>query len=236
MAKLSSSLNKLSIKHVQIDKAHFQMVLMVSAATVAVVFALFASQALFKQISYQNKVISLRSKADKVLEANVKSAQTLENSYNAFADSTESVLGNNDNNAKIVLDALPSKYDFPAVVSSLSYLAKISGVSLSDVSGTDLELTAEQQSATPKLVEIPFDVTVKGSYQSVQKFVENMQKSIRPFQIVRTDFKGNDTDMTLTVSAKTFYQPEKLLQLKEEVVSGTKATTKAKTTTKGTAK
>lgn len=233
MAGLSKNFSKLSVKHIQIDKAHLQMVIVISVATVVFVFSAFAVQALFKQISYQNKVIGLRSKANKTLTSNVAAAQALETSYNAFNDSSESVLGNNTKNAKIVLNALPSKYDFPAVVSSVSYLAKISGVGLSDISGNDEELTAEQQSANPQVVEIPFSVTVAGSYASVQKFIENVQKSIRPFEVLTTDFRGSDATMSATISMKTFYQPEKQLQLQEEVVSNTKAKAK-KTTTTGT--
>lgn len=241
MKSLPNNFSKLSIKHVQIDKAHLQMVVMVSVATVVVVFTLFAGQALLKQISYQNKVLALRSKADKTLQANVKSAQTLQTAYKAFDDSQESVLGNSQKNAKIVLDALPSKYDFPAVVSSISYLANISGVALADVSGTDLELTAEQQSISPKVVDIPFTLTVKGSYASVQNFVTNMQKSIRPFQIIDATFKGSESDMSMTINAKTFYQPEKQLQLKVEVVPSTTKkvivkTSTATSATKGTTK
>lgn len=234
MAKLGKNFNKLSVRHIQIDRAHLQMITVISIATVVLVFSIFALQALSKQISYQNKVIGLRSKANKTLQANVKSAQALETAYNAFNDSSESVLGNNEKNARIVLNALPSKYDFPAVVSSLSFLAKSSGVALGDVSGTDQELTAEQQSTEPKVVEIPFDVTVTGSYTSIQKFVENVQKSIRPFQVLTSDFRGSDASMTARISMKTFYQPEKQLQLKEEIVPGSaaKKTTTTKTGTK----
>jgi hypothetical protein len=58
---------KVSTKHLQIDKANQLILVAAAATTVVVVFSLVAAQALVKQMSYQNKVISMREAANKQL-------------------------------------------------------------------------------------------------------------------------------------------------------------------------
>jgi hypothetical protein len=220
---------QVSSKHLQIDKANSLILISAAITTVIVVFSLVAAQSLIKQMSYQNKVISLRSKANKQLGDNVKSVTALKTSFEAFENSSESVIGTPDKNSKIVLDALPSKYDFPALATSLEGLITESGSSVQGITGTDNEALAAQNSASPQAVEIPFSISSKGSFVSAQTLITNMQRSIRPFTITALNLSGSDTALQARVTAKTYYQPEKRLEVQQKVIAGPKGT--AKTTT-----
>jgi cell division protein FtsL len=77
MAKLNSDNFKLSSKRLQIDKSNTKVLIYISLAVVALVFALVASLSLWKQIQYQNKVLSLRNKAVDQLEKNKKATAQL---------------------------------------------------------------------------------------------------------------------------------------------------------------
>lgn len=215
-----------SIKHLQIDKVNTR-ILVASATTVAiVVFCLVAGYSLIKQMNYQNKVIGLRGDASKQLEANIASTETLVKSYEAFEGANESIIGTPDKNSVIVLDALPSKYDFPALATSLDELIVGAGAKVTSITGTDNEATAEQDSIIPQPIEIPFEFNAAGSLSVLQQLVKDMERSIRPFQMTSLAISGDSNNLHMDVSAKTYYQPEKRLDIQQSVVSGSGDLTK----------
>ena len=228
--------SRVSIKHLQIDKANMQVVIAVAAAAAIVIFAIIASLSLFNKMKYQNKVISLRSKANKQLEANIVATTALVKSYEAFDGAAESVIGNSDKNSTVVLNALPSKYDYPALLSSLEALISNSGSKITSITGTDDAANAQNNSIAPKPVEIPFEITASGNYASSQKLVTDLERSTRPFQITALTLTGKDAELTTVVKAKTYYQPETKLGIKEELVPNGTASVGDKTTDASTQK
>ena len=220
-----------SIKHIQISKANSTMLVASALTTAIVVFSLIALNSLYKQMSYQSKVIGLRNKANKQLEANIKSVNALKISYQTFEEERESVIGTADKNSKIVLDSLPSKYDFPALATSVDGIVVDSGATTTNITGTDAEASAEQDSINPQPVDIPFEVSASGNYTVIQKLIVNMQRSIRPIKVETLKLSGNEGNMKVDISAITYYQPEKRLGIQEKVVPGpTKKAAKQKTT------
>jgi len=224
---------KVSIKHIQIDKANTLVLISAAITAAIVVFSIVASRALWTQMSYQNKVIGLRSKAEKQLKANVESAKTLETAYKTFEDSTESAIGTPDKNSKIVLDALPSKYDFPALATSLEGVITASGNKITAITGTDNEAQAAQDSASPKPIEMPFELTANGGAVNIENLIVNLERSIRPISISSLSLSGSDTTLQLRIGAITYYQPEKKLEIQQNVITNGKST---KTTTNSTVK
>lgn len=218
----------LSSKRVQIDKANVNIVIAVSVAAFVLVFSLIASKSLLAQRSYQAKVIAKKEVANKQLLDNLKAADSLVSSYKQFVSTPNNVIGGNPvgqgdrdgDNAKIVLDALPSKYDFPALATSLEKILTDQNYKITGITGTDDELnqSALKQSSTPVTVEIPFSVAVSGNYASMQNLLQVFERSIRPFKIQTLSFSGKDQELNATVTALTYYQPEKTLNIRTEVV------------------
>lgn len=218
---------KKSSKRVQIDKAIGTIVLVMSATAVVTAFSLVTIKALISQYSYQSRVISLEKTALKVAEADVKAAQSLSTTYKEFNSSPQNIIGGtlagvgpqDGDNAKIILDALPSKYDFPAVISSLEKLAKERGFKIDSLSGTDdVTLADASASATPVAVDMPFQLAVTGSYASIQEFVGVLDRSIRPISVGTMQISGSDTSISVVLSGKTYYQPAKTLKVVTKVV------------------
>jgi hypothetical protein len=216
-------------KRVLIDKANITVVVTVSIAAFITIFSLVATKALWSQQAYQVRVIHKREKARDQLVANIKAADTLTSSYQQFESATENVIGGSavgsgerdGDNARIVLDALPSKYDFPALATSLEKLVKGQNLTLDSITGIDDESNQQKtaSSATPQAIEMPFKVDVKGGYDNIQNLITVFEHSIRPFSINQLEFKaGQGTDISLSVDAKTYYQPEKSFEFKSEVV------------------
>ncbi|MFZ1484007.1 MAG: hypothetical protein WAS36_03265 [Candidatus Saccharimonadales bacterium] len=214
-------------KRALIDKTNTTIVIIVSIAAFVSVFSLVATKTLVSQIAYQNRVISDKRAAVKQLTINNENMDKLKVSYNAFTGSTSNVLdgistgiGPKDgDNAKIVLDALPNVYDFPATVASVQVLAASNGT-LSGISGTDNEVqeASNRLSATPNAVQIPFDMTSKGNYQQLVGLISALQRSIRPIEVQTLDVTGESGELNINIKAATYYQPGKSLAIKTKVV------------------
>jgi hypothetical protein len=222
---------RVSVKHLQIDKANSRMVIATAVATAIVIFSAVASVSLVKQMSYQNKVINLRNKANKQLTANLAAVSTLTASYQTFDSASESVIGNSTKNSVVVLDALPSKYDFPALTTSLESIIVGSGNKVSSITGTDNEAQAQQDSINPQPIQIPFQISASGSFVSVQKLIADLERSIRPVQISEIDLSGSDSNLQANITANTYYQPEKQLGIQQQVVTNGKTKASSTTTT-----
>jgi len=217
-----------SLKRALIEKSNTTIVVVTSVAAFIVVFSLVASWSLFNQFLYQNKVIGLNRTALDQLNKDIESTKSLETSYNAFISTPVNAIGGNPQgtgsqdgtNAKIILDALPSKYDYPALVTSLENILTSQAVQIQSITGTDDAVTqaANQSSAAPTPQPMPFQVVVTGNYQAIQNVVNAFQRSVRPFQVQTMELSGDQSQLTLTINAQTYWQPAKNLDISSEVV------------------
>lgn len=223
MAKITKS-----AKQIQIDKANSSIVIIVSIASIFTAFSLVAVKALLSQSSYQSHVISQQSAALKIAKADVAAVNSLKASYTAFDGASTNIIGgsstgtgNQDGgNSKIVLDALPSQYDFPALVTSLEKLMTDRGVKLTTLSGVDDAAQADiASSAAPRPVEIPFQLGISGNYTQIQQSVDAIEHAIRPIKISTMQLSGTEGAFSLTIAAKTYYQPPKNLNVTPKVVT-----------------
>lgn len=229
MSKINTDNFRLSTKRLQIEKSNTKVLIAISVAVVFLVFSLVATQALYKQLKYQNKVISLRNQAVDQLKKNISATKELEAQYIVFDTASKSIIGNSDPNSKVVLNALPSKYDFPALATSLEALLSTSGVAIDSINGVDDQVTAEQSSVSPKPIEIPFTITAKGSYASIQDLVKNIERSTRPIKIVNISLKGTDSNIQASIKGITYYQPLKNLDLEKKIIAPTETKKVVKT-------
>ena len=216
-----------SQKHQLINKANSNMVIAVSISAFIVVFCLVASKSLLDQRSYQARVITKKKAALAQLESNNQDAQELVARYESFVNTSTNIIGGetsgddadrDGDNAKIILDALPSQYDFPAVATSLEKILDDRKFTVNGISGEDDVLNQQNQDAGSGPIEMPFEIDVTGKYSSVQSFIEYLERSIRPIQINQLGFEGRDEELTITINGQTYYQPAKTLDIKKEIV------------------
>jgi hypothetical protein len=57
-----------------------------------------------------------------------------------------------------------------------------------------------------------------GPYQSIENVITDVQNSIRPIQIQSMQLSGDESDIQLTVTAQTFYQPEQNFSITQKAV------------------
>jgi hypothetical protein len=219
---------QISLKRVGVDKANARIVLIAAAAAFLSTFFLIASYSLFGQVTYQNKVISEKKKAVKQLQANLTARDELVDKYKDFIATPQNLLDGNPtgtgpldgSNAKLVLDSLPSKYDFPALASSVEKVMGEHKVALKDLTGNDDEVaqSAAEVNGKAQPVEVPFVVSAVGNYDGAKEAVGALYRSIRPVQIDKLQIAGDSAEMTMTVTAKTYYQPESAVNITKKVV------------------
>lgn len=220
---------QISTKRLAISQANAQMIGIVAGAVFVTIFCLIASKAVVAQNSYRSRVITAKTTARNQLQSNIKAVDQLTKSYQKFVGHETNIIGGSDtgtgdsdgDNARIILDSLPSSYDFPALTSSLEKIMAARGIDISTIIGTDDEVNqqANATSPSPQAVPIPFSFTVNNAnYDAVKKLVDTLQLSIRPIQIDGIDISGAATSMVISVKAHTYYQPQKSLTIKKQVV------------------
>lgn len=228
MADKNKSNSRLSVKRVLIDKSQSRMLVATAIAAFMAAFALVGGKMMIDQIMYQNRVISAKKDAVKQLRTNAQAASSLVTSYKTFISTSKNVLGGNPqgtgpqdgDNAKLVLDALPSKYDFPALATSVEQITKSQGMSVDSISGSDDEVNqvGNESSPNPEPIAMPFQLTANGNYQQAQQLIATFDKSIRPFQIKKMQISGGQSNMSVQIEAQSFYQPAKNFNITKKVV------------------
>lgn len=219
--------SQFSVKHLEVSKANTMVVAVIAVAAFVTTFSLVASRSLLAKRSYQSKVITEKEKAVDQLRANIAAVDSLTNSYKSFVDRPENIIGGasagegdqDGDNAKIILDALPSKYDFPALATSIEKMLVSRNYSIDAINGTDDEVAQSTAvTSSNQAIEMPFQLSVNGNYTSMQELVRILERSIRPIQIESLRMTGNDGLLQMNIDAKTFYQPEKTLNITKKVV------------------
>ena len=209
----------------EIDKDQSTMILVIAIAAIVSVFCLVSAKALLSQAAYQRRVVNARHAAASQLEANIQNANTLSNQYtNVFeGTSATNVIGGKNttaasaqppdgDNGRIVLDALPTTYDFPALLTSMSKLLANDNIGAPSIGGTDdSSSVSSSPSSNPQPVSISLSISGSGSYSDVQNLFKDMERSIRPFDITKLTLSGNESTMSFSVEVTTYYQPAKTL-------------------------
>jgi hypothetical protein len=227
--KLKANLKSASFKpkSVQLNKAQSRLLSIVVGATVVTVFCLTSAKVLLNQAMYQQRVISARNASVKQLNDNVKNASALSAQYKSvfLGSDGENIIGGSSvpggnpsgkdgDNGKIVLDALPTTYDFPALLTSLSKLLGTDGVGAQSIGGSD-QAVSINSSPTYSPQPQPINLTVSGAstYTGSKQLIKDLERSIRPFDVTHLTLAGNESNMLVTMDLTTYYQPAKTLSI-----------------------
>jgi hypothetical protein len=220
-----------SMKRLQISKIQSNIILTVSIAAAVIVFCMVSVNALLHQAAYQKKVIDARHTSLKQLKDNYNSANALVAQYKSFEESHPvNVIGGKNttnpkanapdgDNARIILNALPSKYDFPALVSSLSRILTSNRIGSPAISAVDQSETINANASNnPAVQPIPLTLSGYGTYNVIRGLVASLERSTRPYDVSAIYITGSQENMTVTISATTYFQPPTSLSSSKEEV------------------
>lgn len=215
---MTESKTRTSIKHAIIDKTNTRIVATVAVAVFIVIFCLFSIRSLVSQGLYQNRVISEKKDALSELKKNRSAITELQESYESFNSEVVNVLGGNPSgdgptdgeNVKIVLDSLPSEYDYPALSSSIEKILSENGYTIDSIGGTEDPSQVQAGSETvsdPVPIEISYPIAVDSDALGIRLLLEKTEKSIRPFVIESFELSGSGSNLSAEISMKTYYMP-----------------------------
>jgi hypothetical protein len=220
---------KLDVKstRLKLDKAQSSMMITVAAATAVAVFCLLGVKSLISQAAYQNRVISARHASIKQVNTNIANANNLANHYNTVfeGDSPANIIGGRNvksdqaqppdgDNGTIILHALPTTYDFPALLTSISKILSSHGIGSQSITGSDQSPDFKSDPVpNPKPIQIDLSASGTSTYDGTQQVIRDFERSIRPFDITRVSLTGNQSSMTLSLDLTTFYQQAKTTAL-----------------------
>ena len=163
---------------------------------------------MWDQAQYNSRVNASKELARNILRTNIANADSLKTSFTALDKEDNIIPGQgNKKNSAVILDALPRKYDFPALRTSIDKLTDLSGVKLASFTGNDEEAVAIAKMAQPTPQEVPFSLTIDGSYKQIVKFMQFLGSTIRPMKIVQLRLSGTDSTMSASMDVVTYYQP-----------------------------
>jgi hypothetical protein len=211
-----------SVKHLQISKSQSTVLGIIVATVVIVIFSLFATKALILKGSYQRRALHARRNVVDQLKKNYDSANQLFSQYKVFADQDPNILGGTVNgqtnldgaNPRIVLDALPSQYDAPALATSIEKIMTGRGLSIAALSLNDDPVSnSDQPQSQPTAKPMTFSFAGTTDYANAAQLFKDFEHSIRPFDLNTLEINGTDAKLNLTAAMTTYFQPAKSLNL-----------------------
>jgi len=211
-----------SVKHEIINKDSTRIVTIVAGTVFLVVFCGFAFKTLFSQSLYHNRVIGEKEKALRQLESNKEAVEELEQSYTAFVGEAENILSGSPggdgpldgDNAKIVLDALPGIYDYPALSSSFEKILLGGGYTISSLGGTEEQGVGGEATSDVKPINIPYAFSFVSTVEGSKDLLKTLERSIRPMNVdsiaIQVQAGGQlETEVTL----HTYFTQQKTFEL-----------------------
>lgn len=218
-------------KQLKIDKSNSTVLVVVAAATAIIVFCLFSYKALLTQGSYQRRVVNEKHNTVEQLKSNLENAKTLSSQFATFDSANPNAIGGKSNvpanspppdgsNSRIVLDALPTSYDFAALLSSLNLVLELNGIgnkTIGQVSQTEGQAGDPQADPQPVIIQsIPLGG--EANYGHIQNLVKDLERSIRPFDVMALELSGFNSQMNISMDVNTYFQPAKGVVLEQKEV------------------
>lgn len=203
---MNGAIKQVATKRDQVKKAGSTVFIVVAFSAVIVMFSLISMRFLWEKKSYNDRVITAKTKARNEVTQNLENLDKLAEQYPQLNSSAST-------NSKTILHALPPTYDYAALASSIDYLATSSGVQSNTSIGEDMSASAVNSSPTSQPVELPISMQVSGNYDTIKQYILNLERSIRPITINSVTFNGANSSLQATIQATTYYQPARSLDV-----------------------
>lgn len=215
-------------KRTQISKANRTMFAWVAVSSVVLGFALVGTIFLFQMLLFNERVLTQKEKTISILKINNDQVDDLEAQVRVL-DTNQALIdikaNPNDQAIQVILDALPSDRNELALGASLQkkLLAGIPGLTVNsvqfqDISSSDSNVQTASEDASSGPFEIPFRLSVSGSETALKQALSNLERSIRTIDITSITIESQGSSRTLTIEARAFYEPARVVELKDKVV------------------
>ena len=221
-------------KRTQIAKANRMMFAWVAGVSAIFGVALVAAIFLTQMLLYNEKVLQEKARTISTLDSNNKNISSLESQIRVL-DTNQALLSAKakpeDQAIQVILDALPSDANSLALGASLQnkLLAGIPNLSLDSLQvdpvvgieslngdATTVNAAALDESSVQNSISFRFSVT--GDEVSLKQALQNLEKSIRTINVTSFKIESQGTKRVLSVEALAYYEPSRIVQLKDVTV------------------
>lgn len=206
-----------------ISQSSKKMFLWVAGASVVVGFALVIAWFLYQKIDYRGKVISAKLDTEKVLDSNIKNAETLASQIKVL-ETNEGLQAlkakSSDKALQVILDALPADNNQLALGASLQeiLIGKAENVELESLSVGEISSGTSAASAGSAEV-IPFSASISsGSIDSLMGLLRRLEASIRTINIDNIKLEQSSNSAKIFIQGHAYYMPEVTIQLTDKKV------------------
>lgn len=220
-------------KRAQISKASKTMFIWVAGASVVLGIALVGVIFLVQIIMYNERVLKVKDTTIATLKANNSNISDLKLQVRALdvnQNLIDSRAQSSDMAVQVILDALPSQANSLAFGASLQkkLLAGVNDISIDRINVDPIAGVETAANTAPTATsagsagsnEITFSFTVSGTSFALQEVFKNLERSIRTIDITsfKLDGSGNSNNLSLSINGRAYYEPERVVELKDEVV------------------
>lgn len=220
-------------KRTQISKANRTMFLWIAAVSALVGFAFVGSLFLGQKLVFNEKVLAEKNKTVSVLKANNANISELEAQVRILDNNAALIAAKakpTDQAIQVILDALPSDANSLALGASLQnkLLANINGLTIESLqvdpvvgvetlsdSGAVQDASVASTTTQP---EIAFRFSVNGNEDALKEVLRRLERSIRTIDVLSLRIENQGTSRILTVQARGFYEPTRVVELKDKAV------------------
>lgn len=217
-------------KRAQINKASQMMFLWIVGVSAVVGFSVVLIIFLAQKIWFGEKVIAEKLNTVSVLEQNIGVVDELKDNVRVLNTNVNLLAVRADDNdpaLQSVLDALPADANSTAMASSLQtkLLSGVPGVTIESlkvdpIGGVETE-DASSDAVSDVAGEISFTFSVSASKQNqsgLRKVLQQLEKSIRPFNIVDLTIESQGARVVMTARGVGYYEPAQQVALTDKVV------------------
>ncbi len=224
-------------KRQQIANANRMMFIWVAAVSAVVGIAIVSSVFLFQKAAFNEKVLSVKSKTASTLRANNNAIPELQKQINVLNTNQalkDSMAPNQQQPARVVLDALPADANSSAFGASLQEkflndpALKIESLPIDSVAGVESQTSTNVENAASSTTdsgdaahEITFRFSVSAdanNASALKNLLQKLERSIRAIDILSLKIETQGNRLLLSVEGRAFYEPAKTVELKEKTV------------------
>lgn len=221
-------------KRQQISNANRTMFMWVAAVSAVVGIAIVGSILLYQKAVFNERVLAVKDKTVNTLRDNNKVIPELEDKIrqmNTNQALTDAMAPNQTQPIRVVLDALPSEANSPALGSSLQSkflndpALKIESLNVDPVLGVESQAQGNVQDASGAAETAANEITFRFSVSvdinnanALKELLQRLERSIRAIDITSLKIEAQSNRLVLSVEGRAFYEPAKTVQLQEETV------------------
>lgn len=214
-------------KRQQLSKTNKRIFAWVAGASVVVTACAVLIQFLVQQLMFNQQIINAKTEAQTIAIQNKTNATELKKKVDELVANTNLSKvktnqpdGTTSSNLQVILDALPTTNDGATFANSLaSVILPLSGVSIESIEvDSDTVATDTTSTVTAGAKTLSFSVSIKGSYEQIQKTLTNFVKVIRPISVTKLTLQGDGSSLTALVSGVTYSVPAANVNLESKTL------------------